>query len=382
MPKRLMVIAGEVSGDSHAGKVICKIKKNSPDVEVFGVGGERMKKCGAELIYDISEISLIGFVDVLKSFGKIIELENLCKSELLRRKPDAVLLVDYPGFNLRFARFAKENGFRVFYYIAPQVWAWGRRRVKVLKNYVDELFVIFRFEEEFFKKYGIKAEFVGHPLLEDLSYSEMQDGMTFLEKYGISNKKIISFFPGSRTQEVKMMLKTMVEAGKMIKERFDVEIVFSRAKTIDETVMKNLIKEGFKEFKFITDSHMLLRFSHIAVVKSGTTSLEAGILGVPMVVCYKTSQFNYFLGRILVKTDVIEGIALPNIVLRKRVVPELLQNDFTAEKIFSEVSKYLVDENLYHNVRRELLKIRDLLKIDLAGKTTSEIVAEKILSKI
>ncbi len=381
MPKKIMVIAGEASGDSHAGKVACAIKKINPDFEIFGVGGERMRRCGVEIIYDVSDISFIGFVDVVKNLKKITRFENLCKDTLLTRRPDAVLLVDYPGFNLRFAKFAKENGFKVFYYIAPQVWAWGRGRVNILKNYVDGLFVIFKFEEEFFKRYKVKAEFVGHPLIEDLKGIEFLDGEDFFEKYRIKRGKIVSFFPGSRVHEVKMMLKTMLDVGEAVKN-FDVEVVFSKAKSIDESEIRKIAGERFDKFKFVEDPHLLLKFSHIAIVKSGTTSLEAGILGIPMVVCYKTSFLNYIIGKSLIRTDVVESIALPNIVLGKRVVPELIQSNFTKEKILSEVEKYLADENLYQSVRNELLKIKQLLISETDGKTASEIVAERIISKL
>ncbi|MFN3134429.1 MAG: lipid-A-disaccharide synthase [Candidatus Kryptonium sp.] len=381
MPKKLMVVAGEASGDSHAGKVACAIKKISPDFEIFGVGGEKMRRCGVEIIYDISGISFIGFVDVVKNFKKIIHFENLCKDALLSRKPDAVLLVDYPGFNLRFAKFAKENGFRVFYYIAPQVWAWGRGRIRILKNYVDELFVIFKFEEEFFRRYEVKAEFVGHPLLEDLREVEFLNAKDFFGKYKIEKEKIVSFFPGSRAHEVRMMLKTMMDAAEAIKD-FGVEVIFSKARLVDESEIKRVAGERFDKFKFVEDSHSLLKFSHIAIVKSGTTSLEAGILGIPMVVCYKTSFLNYIIGKTLIKTDVIESISLPNIVLDRKVVPELIQNDFTKEKILNEVEKYLSDENLYQSVKNELLKIKQLLVLETDGRTASEIVAERIISKL
>ncbi len=384
MAKKIMVIAGEASGDLHAGKVVCAIRKISPDIEVFGVGGERMKKCGAELIYDISKskISFIGFIDVVKNLKKISEFKNRCVETLLERKPDAVLLVDYPGFNLMFAKFAKQNGFKVFYYIAPQVWAWGRGRIKDLRNYVDKLFVIFKFEEDFFKKFGVDAEFVGHPLLEDLKDIESARDEDFFDKYGIERKQIISFFPGSRLQEIKAMLGTMLNAGKMLKEKFDVEIVFSKAKTISELDIKRIIGDEISNFKFVDDSHLLLRFSKVAVVKSGTTSLEAGILGVPMVVCYKTSLLNFLIGKMLIKTDVIESISLPNIVLGKKLVPELIQNHFTEEKIFEEVSNLLVDERRYENLRAELLQIKDILSLKCREKSTSEIVAEKIISSL
>ncbi len=374
-------MTGEASGDLHAGKVACAIKKINPEFEIFGVGGEKMRKCGVEIIYDISAISFIGFVDVLKNLKKIIHFENLCKDALLSRKPDAVLLVDYPGFNLRFAKFAKENGFKVFYYIAPQVWAWGRGRVNILRNYVDELFVIFRFEEEFFRRYKVKAEFVGHPLLEDLKEVEFLKAEDFFDKYEIEKKKIVSFFPGSRTHEVRMMLETMMDAAEVIKN-FDVEVIFSKARSVNESEIRKIVGERFDKFKFVEDSHLLLKFSHIAIVKSGTTSLEAGILGIPMIVCYKTSFLNYIIGKTLIKTDVIESIALPNIVLNRKVVPELIQNDFTKEKILSEVERYLLDENLYQSVRNELLKIKQLLALETDGRTASEIVAERIISKL
>lgn len=371
---KIMIVAGEASGDLHAGKVACAIKRLCPEAEIFGVGGERMRRCGVELIYDISGISYIGFVDVIRNFKKIYGFRKLCIEELRRRKPDAVLLVDYPGFNLNFAKFAKESGFKVFYYIAPQVWAWGRGRVKMLRDYVDRLFVIFKFEEEFFERYGVKAEFVGHPLLEDLKEVENVDESDFFRRYKIERKKIISFFPGSREHEIRMMLKTMISAGEMLSENFDVEVVFSRAKALKNFEVRN--------FKFVDNSHLLLRFSHVAVVKSGTTSLEAGILGIPMVVCYKTSHLNYLIGKMLIRTDIIESISLPNILLRKRVVPELIQADFTKEKIFEEVKKYLEDEERYKSVKNELLKLKGLLTLSNGEKVASEIVAEKILSEL
>jgi lipid-A-disaccharide synthase len=383
MAKKLMVIAGEASGDLHASKVICALKRLNPEIEVFGVGGEKMKRCGVELIYDISEIAVIGFVDVFKGYVKFIELKNLCESALVERKPNGVLLVDYPGFNLRFARFAKKNGVKVFYYIAPQVWAWGRGRIKVLKKLVDKLFVIFKFEESFFKSYGVEAEFVGHPLLEDIAKVENLDVDFLLSKYGIEpNKEVISFFPGSRIGEIRLMFKTMLKVGKILREKFGVEVVFSRAKTISEDEFFKIGGEDVKFFKFVDDPHALLKMSKVAVVKSGTTSLEAGILGIPMVVCYKTSALNYFIGKLLVKKDVIESIALPNIVLGKRVVPELIQNDFTVQRVFELVKRYLEDEKFFNDVRDELLKIKEILKFDFGYKTTSEIVAEKILSML
>lgn len=382
MSKKIMVVAGEASGDSHAGKVICALKKISPEIEVFGVGGEKMRKCGAEIIYDISKISFIGFIDVLKNLKRISGFRNFCAKTLLERKPDAVLLVDYPGFNLRFAKFAKQNGFKVFYYIAPQVWAWGRGRVKDLKNYVDKLFVIFEFEVEFFRKFGVDAEFVGHPLLEDLKNVESASEKDFFDRYGISRKEVISFFPGSRVQEVKSMLGTMLKAGKKLQENFDVEIVFSKAKTISDSEIEKIGGDEIRNFKFVDDPHLLLRFSKIAVVKSGTTSLEAGILGVPMVVCYKTSFLNYLIGKMLIKTDVVDSISLPNIVLRKKLVTELIQSDFNEWKIFEEVRNLLTDEEKYKNFRAELLKIKDLLSLKNSNKATSEIVAEKIISNL
>ncbi len=383
MAKKLMVIAGEASGDLHASKVICALKRLNPEIEVFGVGGENMKKCGVELIYDISEIAVIGFVDVFKGYVKFIELKNLCESVLLENKPSAVLLVDYPGFNLRFARFARKNGIKVFYYIAPQVWAWGRGRIKILKRFVDKLFVIFKFEENFFKNYGVEAEFVGHPLLEEMAEVEKLDVDLLLPKYGIEpGKEIISFFPGSRVGEIKLMFKTMLEVGKVLKEKFGVEVVFSRAKTICEDEFFKIGGEDVKFFKFIDDPHALLKMSKVAVVKSGTSSLEAGILGIPMIVCYKTSALNYFIGKLLVKKDVIESIALPNIVLGKKVVPELIQNDFTVQRVLDFVKKYLEDEKFFNEVKCELLKIKEILKFDFGYKTTSELVAEKILSML
>lgn len=379
MLKKVMIIAGEASGDLHAGKVACFMRKLLPDIEIFGVGGEMMKSCGVELIYNISEISFIGFVDVVKNFKKLLEFKKLCSEMLLKRKPDAVLLVDYPGFNLDFAKFAKKNGFKVFYYIAPQVWAWGRSRVGILQNYVDKLFVIFKFEEEFFKRYNIKADFVGHPLLEDLRKVEHVDESDFFDNYKIERKKIVSFFPGSREHEIKMMLKTMALAGRMLKNNFDVEVVFSKSKALKNSEAKRLLDEGFK---LVDNSHLLLRFSYVAVVKSGTTTLEAGILGIPMVVCYRTSFLNYLIGKMLIKSDIIESISLPNILLSKKVIPELIQSNFSEHKIFEEIRKYLDDEIRYKQVKNELLKLKELLTLKCEQKTASELVAEKILSEL
>jgi lipid-A-disaccharide synthase len=383
--RRLMIIAGEASGDLHAGKVVRELRNLSPDIEVFGVGGEHMRNSGVDIIYDISGISFVGFIDVIRDYRKIRELSEVCKAELIRRRPDAVLLVDYPGFNLRFAGFARRNNFRVFYYIAPQVWAWGRGRIRSLKRFVDKIFVIFQFEERFFRRYGIDAEFVGHPLLEDILLIPKISRHEFSKRYGLDGgRKIISFFPGSRVQEVKLIFPVMVDVSKMLLDKFsDVEPVFGVARTVPVDIYDDVVCGDISELKFIDESHILLKFSHIAVVKSGTITLESAILGVPMVICYRTSFFNYILGKILIEREIARGIGLVNIVARMeglsggaaQIVPELIQGECRADRIFSEVERLMMDREFYYGVIDKLDKVR--AKLGSVG--ASKKVAERVI---
>ena len=377
--KKLMLIAGEVSGDKHAGKLAKELKSVAPEVEIFGVGGDNMAEAGVEIIYRISEIALVGFIDVFKKFGLMREVMRLCQLELKRRKPDAVVLVDYPGFNLRFAEFAKENNVKVFYYIAPQVWAWGESRVKKLKNFVDKLFVVFKFEEDFFKRYGVNVRFVGHPLLEDVLSIETVSKENFLKTYEISAEKIVSILPGSRAMEVKHMLYDMLVAGKKLQSKYNVQIAIGYVKNVPLDVYVDVLESirDDLDVKFVDNSLLLLKFSHMAIVKSGTATLESAILGTPMVICYKTNFLNYIIGKMLISSH-ISNIGLANIIAGRQIVPELIQNRCTPDAIFNEARKILEDEKRYRKIKENLAEVRN----KLGSPGASRKVAEEILSCI
>ncbi|MEI8102364.1 MAG: lipid-A-disaccharide synthase, partial [Chlorobium sp.] len=311
MAKKLFVIAGEVSGDMHAAGAISELLKARPDVMVFGIGGQKIRQLGAELLYDTAQMSIMGMVDVVKHAGFLRRVIRELKEAVRREKPFAALLVDYPGMNMLMARFLHQLGIPVIYYISPQVWAWKEGRVKAIRRDVDRLLVIFDFEVEFFHRHGIKAEFVGHPVIEELAELDLPSREYFLRQHLLAPEtRLVGLLPGSRKQEITYMLPELLKAVRLLSLDGPVAFLFGRAPHLDREVYSALSE--YSDLSILECSaYEVMQFSELVLVTSGTATFESLCFGVPMIVVYKTGQINYQIGKKLVK---LKNIALANIV--------------------------------------------------------------------
>ncbi len=378
MSKKLFVLAGEVSGDMHAAGVIAQLLKARPDISVFGIGGEKLRSLGADLLYDASQTSIMGFIDVLKHSGFLRQVIRDLKEAVRREKPMAAFLIDYPGMNLLMARFFHELGIPVIYYISPQVWAWKEGRVKAIRRDVDRLLVIFNFEVEFFRRHDIDAEFVGHPVIEQLAELSLPSKESFLKKHNIAtNVKLIGLLPGSRPQEIAHILPEMLKAARLLSREYNIVFLFGRSPHLDDTIFQAL--SHYRDLSIITCSaYEVMQFSDLALVTSGTATLESLCFGVPMIVIYKTGMFNYLIGRLIIK---LKNISLANIVAKglgssERVVPELIQHDANGAEIYRQARMILDNPESAAAMRRQLLAARETLASASPSRKVAGILQE------
>lgn len=351
-----MMIAGEASGDLHGAGVVRELKRAQKQVDVYGVGGENMRRAGMHLIFHINELGFMGFVEVLKHLPFIKIMERTLEQILRFKKPDVLVLIDYPGFNLRFARIAKKYGVKIIYYISPQVWAWHKSRVKHIRELVDKMLVIFPFEVDFYEKENVDVEFVGHPLLEVLE-SKMSR-KNFCKRYGIDGtKKILGLLPGSRRQEIENILPVMLTAAKHIAYELDMEIALGVAPTLEEKYFRTFFPlDGIHLVSGA--SYDVMEHADFAMVTSGTATIETACFATPMFVVYKTSWLTYLIGRLLVN---VRNIGMVNIVAGKEIVPEFVQHSASAKKLVREALRLLGDETRLADMRQQLSKVKTLL---------------------
>ena len=378
MAKKLFVLAGEVSGDMHASGVIAELLKARPDVKVFGIGGEKLRALGADLLYDCSETSIMGFVDVLKHSGFLRRVIRDLKEAVRREKPLAALLVDYPGMNLLMARFFHELGIPVIYYISPQIWAWKEGRVKAIRRDVDRLLVIFDFEVDFYRRHGIDAEFVGHPVIEQLRELSLCSREVFLKKHTIApDIMLIGLLPGSRPQEIAHILPEMLKAARLLNKEYRVVFLFGRAPNLTDSSYHVLTQ--YRELSIIQCSaYEVMQFSNLVLVTSGTATLESLCFGVPMIVVYKTGMLNYLIGRLVIK---LKNISLANIVAKglwssERAVPELIQHEANGAEIYRTARMILDNPEAAAAMRRELTAARDKLASASPSRKIAAILQE------
>lgn len=368
-----MMIAGEASGDLHGSGVVKELKRIDSTVDVFGVGGENMKKEGMNVIYHVNELGFMGFVEVIRHLPFLRVMEHTLEQILKLKKPEALVLIDYPGFNLRFARIAKKYGVKVLYYISPQIWAWHRSRVRKMKGVVDKMLVVFPFEEEFYRREGIDVEFVGHPLLEGLATHF--NYKNFCKRYGIeTKKKLLALIPGSRKQEIENIFPVMLRSARIIAASEEMEIAVAVAPTLEENHFRTFYNlEGVHLVKGAT--YDLMSHAHFALVTSGTATLETACFGTPMFVLYKTSWLTYLIGRLLVR---VKNIGLVNIVAGKEIVPEFIQHQASVKTLTSAALEILRNGEKMKTMREELSKLKE--KLGTIG--ASRRVAERILQVV
>ncbi len=372
MPPKILMVAGEASGDLHGAAVVRALKRLAPAAEISGVGGDMMAGEGMRLIHHIKSLAFMGFIEVVRNLPAIRALERLLLREVESHRPDVVVLIDYPGFNLRFARKAKERGVPVLYYISPQVWAWNKGRVRRMAGSVDRMKVVFPFEVGIYRKEGIDVEWVGHPLAEHLA--ENFTRAEFVRQQGLEpGKKIIGLFPGSRIQEIERILPVMVRAAEEIRRTREVQIALGVAPNLGPALIRRHLPAGADIRLVEGATHGLMAHADAAIVTSGTATLETGWFGTPMVVVYRTSPVTYLIGRMLVN---VPAIGLVNIVAGKKIVPEFVQHAMTVENLTAAVGRILDDPAYAERMRRDLAAIRELL----GPPGASEKVAQGILA--
>ena len=354
---KFLIIAGEPSGDRHGADLVAALKELNPDASFYGIGGEEMAREGVELLYHLEQMAFLGFAEIIKHLPFIFKVLGNLKRWMADNKPAAVILIDYPGFNLRLARIAARIDVPVVYYICPQLWAWGRNRVEKMRRFVDLLLVIFKFEEDFYREYNIPSKFVGHPLIDEIKISV--SSADFRKKHNLHPQNpIIALLPGSRLNEVKKLLPIMLEAAVEFEQSGAAEIVVGKSSSVPLAVYEHIINNRSGLHIVERDTHHLMKHAHVAIVASGTATLETGYLGTPMIVLYTVSPITYRIGKMLVK---IKNIALANIVSGKQVVPELIQKDVTVRNIIRELDKYFRDASYYEEVQTSLKMIPEKL---------------------
>lgn len=372
---RYYLIAGEASGDLHASNLIRGLKKQDPEAEVRGWGGDLMQSAGCEIVRHYKDTAIMGFVTVLKNLDKIRSNIRECSQDLLTWKPDVVILVDYAGFNLRIARFAKQHGLKVFYYISPKLWAWNTGRVKKIKRYVDKMFVIFPFETDFYKRYSCQAVYCGNPLVDAIAARPFQEETFsgFIQANGLPDRPIIALLAGSRRQELKYVLPEML---KMVKHFPDHQFIIAGAPSMNDNDYSPYLKDRPVRILY-GQTYRLLRQAKAALVTSGTATLETALLRTPQVVCYsgEGGRLSYFLFKTFVK---VKYISLVNLMLDEKVVEELLMQHLNERNLLNELSRILYSER----AREKMLRQYDEIIRRLGQPGASERFAQEMIKEL
>lgn len=369
---KIMFSAGEASGDTHGASVAKALREIYPSVEMFGMGGNLMDEAGVRIVYDIKNLGVIGLVEIVKSLPKFFKLRTYLKRIMMKERPDVLVCIDYPGFNMKLAEVAHQLGIPVLYYIAPTIWAWHSSRGKTIKKYVTKVASIFPFEAEAYGKYNCDVEFVGHPLV-DIVHPTMSvdESMTYFNAR--AEAKRVLLMPGSRKQEVLSLLDVMLESGeKLLQSHEDVQFFLPRAHTIDRAELEAFIKERRVPVT-ITEDHTydLMQICDVCLAASGTATLETAMMELPTILLYKVSPITYGIGKMVVN---LTHVGLPNIIAGKEVIPELLQSDVSVDSIVEHMLPLLDDLKENEHMREELRTVRDKLGEPGAVKRVAELI--------
>lgn len=358
------LIAGEASGDLHGANLMKALKNEDPNAQFRYFGGDKMQAEGGDLVKHYADMAFMGFTEVLLNLRTILKNLKTCKADVLAYKPDVLILIDFPGFNLKIAEFAKEHGIKVCYYISPKVWAWNQKRVLKIKRIVDHMFCILPFEVDFYKSWGMDVDYVGNPLLDEISaFSPNKD---FKDQHRLAEKPIIALLPGSRKQEVERLLPVMLS---VVEDFKDYQFVIAAAPTFNVDYYQQFIGEAKVTLVF-SQTYDLLYHAHAAIVASGTATLETALFKVPQVVVYKGGTISIAIARLLVK---IRFISLVNLIVDRKVVTELIQEDCSKEKVGSELRLVVSGQG-----RAQMLKDYDDLGLMMGTAGASERTAKLI----
>ncbi|WP_348800466.1 lipid-A-disaccharide synthase [Flavobacterium adhaerens] len=365
------IIAGEASGDLHGSNLMKALYQEDPKAEIRFWGGDLMQNIGGTLVKHYRDLAFMGFIEVLFNLKTILNNIAFCKNDIKQFNPDVIIYIDYPGFNMRIAKWAKENGYKNHYYISPQIWAWKENRIKAIKHDIDKMYVILPFEKDFYEvKHNFPVHFVGHPLIDAIHNQSAIDTTTFRTENQLSEKPIIAILPGSRKQEISKMLSVMLS---IVEDFPDYQFVIAGAPSQDFSFYQQFISSD--NIKFISNkTYALLRNATAALVTSGTATLETALFKIPEVVCYKGSWVSYQIAKRIIT---LKYISLVNLIMDREVVTELIQDDCSQQRIYEELTKILNPD-----YRQKLLNDYDLLEEKLGGIGASKTTAQLIVSNL
>ncbi|MFA7288860.1 MAG: lipid-A-disaccharide synthase [Melioribacteraceae bacterium] len=371
----ILIIAGEASGDLHGENLMREINAVDKSISFFGIGGEKMKSAGLKSFYSVSDMAFLGFWEVVKHLPFIRKVKKELIAAVIENNIKTVILIDYPGFNLNIAKKLKSLGIKVIYYISPQLWAWGQKRVEKVRTLVDKMIVIFEFEKEFYKKHRIDVEFSGHPLIDRLEDYKLLSKEDFYTKNNLEPaKEILLLLPGSRKQEISRIFPNVIKAAEKIANEFNMQIVVANPDNIDKESYSQFA--GNVRFKIISGyNYELFSYSKFGIIKSGTSTIEAAIFLLPFIVVYKTSGITYTIGKSLIKLD---NIAMANIIAGENVVDELIQKDVSEQKIYKTVKKYLDNNKMYEELKNKLRIVKEKVGISGGSKKAAEIILKEL----
>jgi lipid-A-disaccharide synthase len=365
------IIAGEASGDLHGSNLMKELFKKDPQAEIRFWGGDLMQQAGGTLVKHYRDLAFMGFAEVIQNLKTILRNIKFCKADIEAFNPDAIIFIDYPGFNMRIAQWAKQKGYSTHYYISPQIWAWKENRIKAIRRDVDKMYIILPFEKEFYEnKHDYKVEFVGHPLIDAIQNRKAADPGAFRKEHQLDERPVIALLPGSRKQEIAKMLTGMLS---VVEDFPDCQFVIAGAPSQEYSFYEQFIKGS--NVKFISNkTYDLLSISHAALVTSGTATLETALFKVPEVVCYKGSWISYQIAKRIIT---LKYISLVNLIMDEEVVKELIQENFNTRNIRIELQKILTVDH-----RDNLLKAYDLLEKKLGGPGASAKTADLIIKHL
>ncbi len=375
MSNKIFILAGEASGDMHGASLMRALREQNPGIEIHGLGGNSMMAQGLKPLYHIEKMSFLGFLEVLKHLPFIRKVKSDVIEFIKKEKIETVVLIDYPGFNLSIARDLRPEVKNLIYYISPQLWAWGKGRVNKIRRFIDLMIVVFPFEKTFYENHGVKAEFVGHPLVAKLASHNFLPRDEFLRNHKLDPAKpLLLVLPGSREHEVKELFPDLIRAAVKLAEKFGMQTVVGCAETIDAKIFSTLSSE--KNYSLISGfPDELKKYSHFGIIKSGTSTVESALLGLPMVVVYKTSRLTYMIGKMLIK---IGNLAMVNILAGKNIVPEIIQDDVNEENLLRICSEILSDDKRREEMKKEFIRIKE----SLGEKSAPDNAARLILGRM
>lgn len=369
---KYFILSGEASGDLHGSNLVIALKKEDPNAAFKSWGGDLIEKAGATVLKHYRDLAFMGFLEVVKNLPTILQNFKTCKKDILSFQPDVLILIDYPGFNLRMAKWAHKNNIRVFYYISPQLWAWNTGRAELIKRYVERMYVILPFEKDFYHKFNIDVDYAGHPLVDVIN--NYKPTINFYEKNNLNkNKPIVAMLPGSRKQEIKRMLGIMLSAIKHYPEH---QFIIAGAPSIERSFYQEFLNKNQSIYFIENQTYDLLSHADAALVTSGTATLETALFNTPQVVCYSGNWFSYQLAKRLVNKD-LKFISLANLIADQQVVKELIQENLTEIKLVEELN-YCLSENGRSNILKGYKIIKQKLNLGGASESIAKLMVDRL----